>query len=213
MTINGLPVDVRVVGDYKPEDWRKHPEPADIDKDDDEDVPCPPDVEMVLGFDPDEEVQEAWTDEAREAAVEARKAKSAKWLNSWTFGEEGKSATKAPKPDNEIQQELSHARPSGTLTLYRSHKLGTPAGPFESWTTERGLADTITENSEGRVTLKRQVHPSEMLYHGGLLKHGLGDNVLDNEVVVANGKAAKDMAAVRGEKHERGQLSHGEVVR
>lgn len=52
-TIEGIPVDPDW-GDYKPEDWRKHPEAANSDADDDEDLPCPPDVEMVLGFNPDE---------------------------------------------------------------------------------------------------------------------------------------------------------------
>jgi hypothetical protein len=61
--IENIPVDIHC-GDYKPEDWRKHPEPDDIDADDDEDLPCPPDVEMVLGFNPDEEDVEEATDEA-----------------------------------------------------------------------------------------------------------------------------------------------------
>lgn len=48
-----IPVDIDC-GSYKPEDWRKHPDPPQSDWDDDEDGPISPDVEMVLGFDPDQ---------------------------------------------------------------------------------------------------------------------------------------------------------------
>ncbi len=54
LSISGIPVDPHWEG-YDCQDWRHHPEPEGIDQDDDEDTPCPPDVEMVLGFDPDKE--------------------------------------------------------------------------------------------------------------------------------------------------------------
>jgi hypothetical protein len=47
-----LPVDPDFGGWDKA--WREHAPPADADNDDDEDLPCPADVAMVLGFDPDD---------------------------------------------------------------------------------------------------------------------------------------------------------------
>ena len=40
---------------YDPADWRKHPEPKDIDKENDEDEPISKDVLAIVGFDPDKE--------------------------------------------------------------------------------------------------------------------------------------------------------------
>jgi hypothetical protein len=40
-------------GAVKPENWRDQPDPPQSDWDDDEDGPIAPDVEMILGFDPD----------------------------------------------------------------------------------------------------------------------------------------------------------------
>lgn len=134
---------------------------------------------------------------------------SGEWLHDWTFGKEGKSRTKAPEnPTEEVVKDFSSARPAEAVTLYRAHIKGAKHSSIESWTTEKGMAEVMVEDDLKRTLLQRRVHPSEILVDVSRLPNELQDFGLPGEVIVAHGKFAKEMAAFRGEKLTRGQLSN-----
>lgn len=133
------------------------------------------------------------------------------WVRSWTFGREGKPSDKIDKPSDRTLRQLSVARPAQPMVLYRSHVEGKSHGEYESWTTDREFADSLTEEGSGRATLMRTVDPSEMVYSSNHLPDEMKDSALPGEVVVAHGKAAKRMASLRGEVLRRGQLTNGDL--
>jgi len=160
----------------------------------------------------------AWTDEAREKSIEARRAHAVSkpgkvkvsketedWVDKWTVGS-GDEFAPPPKISDKSLNELAPTVPKNPIKVYRA--ASSTADDFhpdmQSWTSDRdvaeGIADTLGQAGAGRrVVLEKYAQRGEIVAVVGKIK-GHERIGIESEVILARSdKMLERIAKLRGE--------------